>query len=927
MKVVVSGMVWLPKSELSSQNIRNIKDRLVFRPRRTTDIGAKADPAPIYMYSDHERYLGVPRDWYLKNITKRHDEMLRVSYGSKMSDFESKYRAEGKFSEQLDALRVLEASIDGEKWGGVLLNGGCSFGKSNVGIEFARRLGRSTMILVHKEFLMDQWAERIDSLMPGARVGFVRQNKCDYKGEDFVIGMVQSLEKSNKYDDDLWSAFGTVVTDEVHRMGSASWSKVMPKFDAAWRVGLTATVDRKDGAHISFMNHIGDVTYSAKTQARVPEVRVVETDFRLSPISRGDYYVPVPKLNSAQVVNQIAGDEIRTREVIDQVVSYACLGRKVMVISDRLGHLKYMGDAISKIVENLSVNPQVDYFTGDWFTGEVWNKTTKTHRMGEPKLRRRTRDELKRAERANIIMSTRQMCVDGDSVVVDAITGIPIKVKDIIDEIGKRDVFLMSYDVDSGKFYPNRVASAWSNGVKNVRDIYVGRGGVRSSVGCSVTDNHLLLTQRGWVKAGDVVVGDWLKVPLKVPGDCNSGVDEHDARLLGYMIGDGCTSVIGKSGVAYFFNIDESIVSDMSDLLARHGASLHKKEHGKYSIRSGGKRGAGAKSSFRRLIECHGLDGCRAWEKVLSLDLMQCSVSSSASLIAGLIASDGSIGRKKVSVSHTSSSMILSYQIHRLLLKLGIVSRVRHVKSRNIRMDYWKVDVTGIWWVRKFKDVVGPFLPSVKATQLDNLCGMTRREEGIGRRVPEEQWLHAMRIVRSNGINKEDIYDVRHAPIGAKVSRNGVDRSLLESVSHMCDDNTINRWSEDQGGWERVSNIEIGRECQVYDLSMDCDPNFVCDDVVVHNCQEGLDIQAIDVIVFAVPPGDPEQPVGRSRRWCYPEVGKCSRLCSWRAGMCTEKPKPIVVEMLDRNIPRLVSKFERRKEFYKRIGAMCAEEN
>jgi superfamily II DNA or RNA helicase len=86
--------------------------------------------------------------------------------------------------------------------------------------------------------------------------------------------------------------------------------------------------------------------------------------------------------------------------------------------------------------------------------------------------------------------------------------------------------------------------------------------------------------------------------------------------------------------------------------------------------------------------------------------------------------------------------------------------------------------------------------------------------------------------------------------------------------------------------------------------------------------EEGLDIPAIDVLVLATPIGDAEQAVGRVRRHCKPSESKCPHLCPWRAGECEGKPHPVVVDVVDENVPRLVRRFRRRLGFYHDIGTV-----
>jgi superfamily II DNA or RNA helicase len=426
MIVRVSGLVWLPKSDLNNNQIINIKRSLTVIPKRTTDIVAKEDPKPIFMFEETDTELGVPREWYLKNVTKEHEEKLEISYGSPMWPLKTLWKAEGPYKEQEDTMRVFENKAEGRKWCGFTLRASCGYGKTQCALEFARRLGRSTLILVHKEFFLEQWTNAILGVMPDARIGIIRQNKCDYKEKDFVIGMIQSLsrEGGEKYPVEIYSNFGTILIDEMHRMAAPTFADVIYRFNAAFRVGVSATPKRKDGAQDVFFNHISNITYNAKTEAQIPGLRILKTDTRLKDIVRGSYRVETAYLNSAQIINQLCSDAVRTRDIVDQVVQAVKVGRKIMVVSERLGHLKEMADLVSQSIFNMNLpfSARVDYYTGDWFTGEVWDGSTKSHKRGEPKLRRRTSEELEHAESANVIFATKQCTEEGlDIASIDVI--------------------------------------------------------------------------------------------------------------------------------------------------------------------------------------------------------------------------------------------------------------------------------------------------------------------------------------------------------------------------------------------------------------------------------------------------------------------------------------------------------------------------
>lgn len=308
-------------------------------------------------------------------------------------------------------------------------------------LEFARRMGRRTLILVHKEFFLKQWEKRIKYFMPDARVGIIRQKKCEFKDKDFVIGMLQSLARddSGKYPEDVYRAFGLVISDEVHRTSASTWSKIIPRFNAAWRLGLSATPRRKDGAQNVFFYHISKITYSAKTQAQVPGLRILRTYSRLEPISRGTYYVSPRNMNSAQILTQLGKDEFRAKDIVDDLIVAVQGGRKVMVVSERISHLKMMSDMLTNSLFKIDLPfiPKIDFYTGEWFTGGVWETTTKGHRRGDPKTAKRKDSDLEKAESANVIFATKQMVEEGLDIEALDVVVLSLPMSDVEQTVGR----------------------------------------------------------------------------------------------------------------------------------------------------------------------------------------------------------------------------------------------------------------------------------------------------------------------------------------------------------------------------------------------------------------------------------------------------------------------------------------------------------
>ena len=97
--------------------------------------------------------------------------------------------------------------------GGGLLDVDPGKGKTVMALNIVSRLGKCTLVIVHKSFLLNQWIERIEQFLPGARVGKIQGQTLDIENKDIVIGMLQSLSMK-EYPKDTFRNFGLAIYDE-----------------------------------------------------------------------------------------------------------------------------------------------------------------------------------------------------------------------------------------------------------------------------------------------------------------------------------------------------------------------------------------------------------------------------------------------------------------------------------------------------------------------------------------------------------------------------------------------------------------------------------------------------------------------------------------------------------------------------------------
>jgi intein/homing endonuclease len=155
--------------------------------------------------------------------------------------------------------------------------GDCTVTHNTVmALKIVEQIKKKTLILVHKEFLMNQWIERIEEFLPGARVGKIQASVCDCEDKDIVIGMIQTMY-NKVFPQEVYSQFGLTIIDEVHRIGSEEFSKTLLKTITPCMLGISATVERKDKLTNLLYMFIGPKVHSlCRKQEDVVNVRGIE---------------------------------------------------------------------------------------------------------------------------------------------------------------------------------------------------------------------------------------------------------------------------------------------------------------------------------------------------------------------------------------------------------------------------------------------------------------------------------------------------------------------------------------------------------------------------------------------------------------------------------------------------------------------------
>lgn len=202
----------------------------------------------------------------------------------------------------------------------------------------------STLILVHRQPLLDQWKERISSFLkiPVKEIGTVSGAKKKMTGR-VDVGMLQSISRMEDLSE-IIEKYSQIIIDECHHIPAASFEAILKQLPARYVVGLSATPYRKDGLEKIMFLQCGPVRHEILPSevSEIPkEVSIHETSL----VFPGELGRQPPY---HALIHYIVQNESRNRLIASKVSAALAEGRFVLLISDRKDHLESLGQLIAK---------------------------------------------------------------------------------------------------------------------------------------------------------------------------------------------------------------------------------------------------------------------------------------------------------------------------------------------------------------------------------------------------------------------------------------------------------------------------------------------------------------------------------------------------------------------------------------------------
>lgn len=400
-RIVLADRIYIDSSGMSNKTKRQLRRMATFSNKQyfqnqAMDMPNYDESRFIYLGSDEGKYIVLPRG-LREDILKKFDNAgIRYKIEDKRTqgrELNISFKGELRESQIPAAETMLENETG-------ILHAATAFGKTVVCCDMIARRGISTLILVDRADLMNQWIKRLDEFLDideelpeyQTKTGRTRKRKSligNLQGaHDTLTGivdvaMIRSLKKKDGFHPML-KEYAQVYFDECHHAASESAIEVLQEINAKYVYGVTATPKRGDGKVTGTTEGITAIQMDIKIHgltrpivegaiARCREARLFIMDTCMKPAidkPRATVGKYAPKIVSLTIDPEKIGDVVGQRgKTINEIIARTEV--KIDITDD--GNVSVCGTDEAKMAQAVDMIKTIvtDFEEGQVFKGTV----------------------------------------------------------------------------------------------------------------------------------------------------------------------------------------------------------------------------------------------------------------------------------------------------------------------------------------------------------------------------------------------------------------------------------------------------------------------------------------------------------------------------------------------------------------------------
>jgi superfamily II DNA or RNA helicase len=353
-EIVRSNLLYIEKGNLPSAMLNRLLRLAAFQnpefyKAQAMRLFTFGKPRIISCGQEFAKHVALPRGCLVEAMALLAEHKIKVDLRDERCEGTP---IEANFEGQLrpyqeDAVASIAAHDDG------LLCAPTAFGKTAVAAWLIGKRKVSTLVLVHRQQLLDQWQERLAMFLgaPLNSIGQIGGGKSE-RTRSIDVAVIQSLYRKNEVKDFV-AEYGQVIVDECHHISAFTFEQVMKQVKARFVVGLTATPTRKDGHHPIIYMQCGPIRYSMSartmTESTPFEHQVIprHTDFRM-PAEMTDLAIQ-------DVYAALINDSARNAMIAADLRQALTGGRSPLLLTGRKEHLQFFATELEGFATHIFV--------------------------------------------------------------------------------------------------------------------------------------------------------------------------------------------------------------------------------------------------------------------------------------------------------------------------------------------------------------------------------------------------------------------------------------------------------------------------------------------------------------------------------------------------------------------------------------------
>ncbi|MDQ5767978.1 replicative DNA helicase [Thiothrix subterranea] len=438
------------------------------------------------------------------------------------------------------------------------------------------------------------------------------------------------------------------------------------------------------------------------------------------------------------------------------------------------------------------------------------------------------------------VMSDLRECVTGDTLVMLA-DGQRVPIRDLVGQTPS----VVSVNA-AGQLETAVTDLVWSVGKKETVRVSFASG---RTICCS--KEHRLRALWDWQYAGELQPGDRIALAHHLPEPAQPQPwPEHEIILLAHLVGDG--SYIKHQPLRYTTacEANSQAVTQAAEALGST-VTRHPGKGNWHQLVISGNGNRWHPQGVGKWLKDLGIFGQRSREKHLPAGVFQLPNAQLALFLRHLWATDGSIhvGKTKCRIYFATASELLIRDVAALLLRFGIVARIKHITTAESIEGWFTADVSGVTQQRLFMREIGAFGSRAdNSDELMRLLNSTVDNTNVDT-LPESVFDYVRAQMQQQGITHRRMASLRGTAYGGNAHFNfAPSRDTLSSYAEILNDDALRTLVSDGLFWDRVVAVEPAGEAEVFDLTVPGNACWLADGIVSHN--SGAIEQDADLIIF-----------------------------------------------------------------------------